>query len=414
MLVERSGDTDFPKVLDFGLARTVDNEALGRTPITQRDVIPGTPAYLPPERANGVSDDPRSDLYSLGALWFELLTGQPPFPGESSIKIILRHIHDTPVAPSRANPSAGIPPAIDALVLRLLEKLPERRPARAFDLLEEVDALNRPRGWHVSGAAKLAHHAASDDGLRGYTETLAALDELNFEVEHQAEEPIMLTRRKAMPPVSGVSMMIDKKPMPAPGPAPMPEPPGREPTSQPPQPTQSDVMHLLDRKKAKSSGETPLPQRVRISSVAEVSTHMANARTVRDVAELAVAFLATRFDRTFVVDFRTGVAAVQASLGINDIGGVPGAVARCQSLQEMLLRRDAYYGPAIASPDWLAFFRTLGGSLPGAVFVGALKREGRAAFFFYGDHRDLALKPDVKDAVVLMREAAAALSTAGD
>ena len=81
MLVERSGDVDFAKVLDFGLARSMEPEQL--SPITQRDVIPGAPAYLAPERANGISDDPRSDLYSVGAMWFELLTGSPPFWGRA-------------------------------------------------------------------------------------------------------------------------------------------------------------------------------------------------------------------------------------------------------------------------------------------------------------------------------------------
>jgi hypothetical protein len=180
----------------------------------------------------------------------------------------------------------------------------------------------------------------------------------------------------------------------------------------PPEDTSATALHLLKNPSRKAQiTQTPAPARVTIASVAEVSTHMASAKTSREVAELAVAFLATRFDRTFVVDMRGGTPQVLASLGIADLGGIPGAVLRCQSLQEMLLRKDAYYGPAIASPDWLSFFRTLSGSLPGAVFVGALKREGAAAFFFYGDHRDMALRQDVKDTVTLMREAAGAFSS---
>jgi hypothetical protein len=162
------------------------------------------------------------------------------------------------------------------------------------------------------------------------------------------------------------------------------------------------MLDLRDRKKPRMV-ETPVPQRRTIASVAEVSQLLAEARTARDVGELCVAFLSTRFDRTFVIDMRSGAPQVLASTGVNDPGGVPGAVVRCQSLGEMLLRKDAYYGAAIASPDWLALFRTLGGSLPGAVFVGALKR----------DHRDMNLHPEVKDTVVLMREAASAFSTAG-
>jgi hypothetical protein len=79
-------------------------------------------------------------------------------------------------------------------------------------------------------------------------------------------------------------------------------------------------------------------------------------------------------------------------------------------VQEMLVRRDAYYGAALTTPDWLALFRSLGGPLPGAVFVATLKRDGKPAFIFYGDHRDLALRQDVKDTFVLLREAANAFS----
>src|SRR5439155_19175680 len=91
----------------------------------------GTVAYLPPEQALGEAAGPKSDLYSLGALFYEMLTGQPPFPGDDAVSIISQHLHADPVPPSRHNPAA--PEALDRVVLGLLAKLPEDRPENAKD-----------------------------------------------------------------------------------------------------------------------------------------------------------------------------------------------------------------------------------------------------------------------------------------
>jgi len=82
-------------------------------------------------------------------------------------------------------------------------------------------------------------------------------------------------------------------------------------------------------------------------------------------------------------------------------------------LLELAARREAYYGPAMMGPDWMPWFGALGGSAPGAMFVGGLQCEGRPAFVFYADQKDITLRPMVKDTVVLLREAAAALSLVG-
>lgn len=485
MLVARSGDVDFPKVLDFGLARSIEPD--NKTPITQRDVIPGTPAYMSPERASGVSDDPRSDLYSLGAMWFELLTGRPPFEGESSIKVILRHIHETPPAPSQRAPAAHIPQAIDLLVLSLLEKHPDRRPASAADLLEQIDALARPQGWHVSSTERLGRRSGNDDDLSGFADAVGDLDDLSFSLadalaDEDGAEPVPLVAVKRPPgPLGPVHTEMVAGPMPAP--TPLPFIPGAAPprfgtpmTMAPPagvlprtitgdrvmplgaEPAVADQPVLLVTRKAPTAPPsstsssaapsstpatapamvpakvpstppraaaatepprserrasthtlTPAPATLHIASLADVSAHLASARTTREVAELAVAFLATRFDRCFVADLRGGVQ-VLAAHGLTDVSVVPGAIARCTSMRELLGRKDAFYGASVTSPDWLQFFRAFGGHMPGALFVGTLKREGQPAFLFYGDHRDLHLRPDVRDTVVLLREAAAAFS----
>jgi len=117
------------KLMDFGLAKM-----LGQPSVTQEGVIVGTVAYVAPEIALGKGADARSDLYSLGAVLYEALTGKPPFPGEEPVKIIFSHIHDYPVSPIRLNPK--VPPALSDCIMRLLEKEPGKRYQSAEDLLK--------------------------------------------------------------------------------------------------------------------------------------------------------------------------------------------------------------------------------------------------------------------------------------
>ena len=113
---------------DFGLATT---EARSRV---SGGTLVGTVAYLPPEQALGEAAGPQSDLYSLGALLYEMLTGQPPFPGDDAVSIISQHLHADPVPPSRHNPE--VPEALDRAVLALLAKRPDDRPANATEARE--------------------------------------------------------------------------------------------------------------------------------------------------------------------------------------------------------------------------------------------------------------------------------------
>jgi tetratricopeptide (TPR) repeat protein/tRNA A-37 threonylcarbamoyl transferase component Bud32 len=116
------------KLMDFGLAKM-----LGQPSITQEGVIVGTVAYVAPEIALGKGADARSDLYSLGAVLYEAVTGRPPFLGEDPIKIIFSHIHDNPVSLNKLNPK--VPQALAECVMKLLEKEPTKRYQNAADLL---------------------------------------------------------------------------------------------------------------------------------------------------------------------------------------------------------------------------------------------------------------------------------------
>ncbi len=127
------GDDDTARLGDFGLA-TTDR----RSREAVEGMLVGTVNYLPPEQALGRSSDERSDVYSLGAMLYELLTGEPPFPGEDAVAIIGQHLNAQPVAPSLHR--SEISPAIDRLVLRLLAKSPDDRPQTAAEARRAIEA----------------------------------------------------------------------------------------------------------------------------------------------------------------------------------------------------------------------------------------------------------------------------------
>ena len=112
------------KVLDFGIARAGDPAGATRT-----QAVLGTAAYLSPEQASGAPAGPQADLYSLGCVLFEMLTGAPPFTGDSSVGIAYRHVHEDPGPPSARRP--GLPASLDEITTRLLAKDPTARPPGA-------------------------------------------------------------------------------------------------------------------------------------------------------------------------------------------------------------------------------------------------------------------------------------------
>ena len=146
------------KIGDFGLA-----VALDRSRLTTEGMMVGTVSYMPPEQAMGGEVTPRSDLYSLGAMLYEMVTGRPPFLGDDSVAIIGQHINTPPVAPTWHN--SECPRQLEALIMRLLAKDPSERPESATDVLSALDAINVTTSVGQPAAAVDEAHAL--DSLAG-------------------------------------------------------------------------------------------------------------------------------------------------------------------------------------------------------------------------------------------------------
>jgi eukaryotic-like serine/threonine-protein kinase len=143
VMVTRNGDI---KVMDFGIARAMSD---AQATMTQTAQVIGTAQYLSPEQARGERVDSRSDLYSTGCLMYELLTGRPPFTGDSPVAIAYQHVRENPIPPSRLDPD--IPPWADAIVLKAMAKSPNDRYQTAAEM--QADIQRAASGMQVAAMA---------------------------------------------------------------------------------------------------------------------------------------------------------------------------------------------------------------------------------------------------------------------
>ena len=143
VMVTRNGDV---KVMDFGIARAMSDS---QATMTQTAQVIGTAQYLSPEQARGERVDARSDLYSTGCLMYELLTGRPPFTGDSPVAIAYQHVRENPIPPSRLDPD--IPPWADAIVLKAMAKSPNDRYQTAAEM--QADIQRAASGMQVAAMA---------------------------------------------------------------------------------------------------------------------------------------------------------------------------------------------------------------------------------------------------------------------
>ncbi len=154
------GRCDVPKVLDFGLVK-VENPRDGLQNLTAQFTVSGTPTYLSPEQAKGISDvDSRTDLYSLGAILYFMLTGKPPFERETPMAVMFAHAGEAVIPPSKIQ--AGIPADLEAVVLRCLEKVPDARFPSTKAMAAALAACACARDWDETNAEEWwLDHAAS-------------------------------------------------------------------------------------------------------------------------------------------------------------------------------------------------------------------------------------------------------------
>ncbi|WP_019874468.1 Stk1 family PASTA domain-containing Ser/Thr kinase [Sporichthya polymorpha] len=131
VMLTRSGTV---KVMDFGIARAIADAS---ATMTATAAVIGTAQYLSPEQAKGEKVDARSDLYSAGCLLYELLTGQPPFTGDSPVSVAYQHVRENPKPPSLVDPA--VTPPMDAIVLKSLAKNPENRYQSAAEMREDIE-----------------------------------------------------------------------------------------------------------------------------------------------------------------------------------------------------------------------------------------------------------------------------------
>src|SRR5262249_36104060 len=142
---ERGGTYDVVKLLDFGLVKFTETGA-SNVQVTRDGVVAGSPLYAAPEMTLGSDDvDPRTDIYSLGATAYFLLTGRPGFAGEKALDVVLAHLHEAPVAPSARG--FKVPADLEVIVLKCLAKSPEDRFQSAAELEAALVACADRDAW---------------------------------------------------------------------------------------------------------------------------------------------------------------------------------------------------------------------------------------------------------------------------
>jgi tRNA A-37 threonylcarbamoyl transferase component Bud32 len=152
-LVQRDDRPDFVKIVDFGIAKMSDVETSGPPgrKLTKTGMIFGTPEYMSPEQAAGKDLDHRVDIYALGVIFFEMLTGRVPFVGDSFMGILTQHMFEEPPKLTDVNPSIEIEPAVEAFLERAMAKDPDHRFQTCSEMAQALDAALR--GEAVKGSS---------------------------------------------------------------------------------------------------------------------------------------------------------------------------------------------------------------------------------------------------------------------
>ena len=168
MLVHKGDDADFVKVLDFGIAKVEPHPQRDTTqPLTKLGTILGTPEYMAPEQALGETVGPAADLYAVGVMLYEVLTGKHPFDADDRMAVLSMHIVAPVPKMADRNPAIDIPAPIEDLVRRLLEKDAKQRPVGARALVDAIDVAATQSGIelpHLTSMRSFGRESSPDYG----------------------------------------------------------------------------------------------------------------------------------------------------------------------------------------------------------------------------------------------------------
>jgi tRNA A-37 threonylcarbamoyl transferase component Bud32 len=139
--IKRGSNEDFIKVLDFGIAKVQSDEGDGGKGLTRTGMIFGTPEYMSPEQAKGEKVDHRVDIYAAGVILYELLTGRVPFTADTFMGILTKHMFEAPPAPSMVAPDCAVPPDVEAIILKALQKDRDYRFQSMAEMARAIEAV---------------------------------------------------------------------------------------------------------------------------------------------------------------------------------------------------------------------------------------------------------------------------------
>jgi hypothetical protein len=200
------GPDETLKVLDFGVAKIVASDHQDSVALSSSNMIWGSPRYMAPERIRGTGNDPRSDLYAIGVLAFELIVGLPPYMG-SADEVIRAHLKQPAEPPSAHRRDGDVPPELDAIVLRCMEKKADARIQTAAELFA---ALTKVPGYPKSKTEARRHFVpaarrpvSDDEPTQGFDNVRGALrDVAEALIDHGDVDPRL---------VSGVAQLRDRE-----------------------------------------------------------------------------------------------------------------------------------------------------------------------------------------------------------
>ncbi len=214
-LIPATGTADAQiKILDFGIAKLV---GVDTTSLTQVGSVFGTPFYMSPEQCMGQPVDLRSDVYSLGCVFFEMLTGAPPFTTENALTLMMQHQSDTPPSLKEASMGGQFPAALEALIQKMLSKNASERYQRLVDTANDLIDLQQGNAPSVTIAKKIQEGTSSKRNkfafsLVGLTLTVIAGTVFFFtQARHQPEPAVLKADAKPSPAANGLLPQLESE-----------------------------------------------------------------------------------------------------------------------------------------------------------------------------------------------------------